>query len=171
MPSAYTNYSGLKLWPQTPHAGPGQTGWWTGQFYEMPNGDYYYQNRDGVYKLVKVNSLGANPSVPQPERKHRKMATVNICERCGALGKEQVMTTLTLSDDKNDDDREICSTCRLEFDSWWVTDAPNRQGTSVTDQYVDAPKVAEETRMMARVIAEEFARAQAAAKKAITNGE
>lgn len=143
-------------------------------------------------KLVKVNDIGGEPercpwvshtptrpTLDQqcthdkghsgPHRyEERKVSTVEICDRCGAIGKDEVMSSLDLTTPgERTLEYGICSICRVDFDSWMALAVNSRAGTSVTTKYVNEPKISEETRMLARVVAEEFARARDNAQKQI----
>lgn len=136
-----------------------------GSFYHI-NNEWYYQNEYHTFKLVVVNNIGGEPG--DPPQKERKVSTVEICDRCGAIGKDEVMSGLDLATPgERTTEYGICSMCRADFDSWMALAVNSRAGTSVTTKYVNEPKISEETRMLARVVAEEFARARETAQKAI----
>jgi len=103
--------------------------------------------------------------------KGKRMATVNICDRCEALFKEDIMSTIAIDDQPtnnyNDpEEREICAQCRKEFDEWW-TGGEKRSGQAVTEKYQKSapPEMDDKTRQMARMVAEEYVKAQAEAQK------
>lgn len=98
------------------------------------------------------------------------MSTVQICDRCGAFGKDEVMHDLSVASGSTIDGWEICSACRLDFDHWMVVAVNSRVGQAVTEKYVNEPKISEETRMLARVVAEEFARARDNVQRGLISG-
>lgn len=108
------------------------------------------------------------------------MATVNICDRCGAFGKQEVMCGIGINAGRDRNNLEIdyksyevCAVCRAEFDEWMAM-STNRAGASVKDKYQGEVQVDPKQVAMMKVAAREYAQAQAdmarAAKKSLTDG-
>ena len=90
------------------------------------------------------------------------MASVNLCDRCEAFGKGEVMGVLEHRvSAKMSWTKEICAECSRELDKWMTTPSPERKGTSVTEPYTVTPKASAVDKELAKYIAQEYAKAQA----------
>lgn len=98
---------------------------------------------------------------PQP-RKARKVATVNICDRCAAFGKDEVFRTLFIdAGTRAEKELEICSACRAELDSWMLDGTGLREGKSVLTPYQQETPIDPQTAALLKMAAQELAKAQA----------